>query len=185
MKLLDKFFRYWRVKEALKNRPEIMGNVFDIGCDDGYLLRKLIDTTKRRDGIDPHRSVTSVGNDSEIRDGFFPSAIEDYQMQASYDAIFALAVFEHCSENDIRQSASVIAKMLSPKGRLIVTVPHPFVDKILDFLVSLHLIAGMKLDEHHGFDPNILLTHFSDSLRLVKHEKFQFGLNNVLVFERI
>ncbi len=106
-------------------------------------------------------------------------------MQASYDAIFALAVFEHFSDNDMRQSASVIAKMLSPKGRLIVTIPHPFVDKILYFLVSLHLIEGQKLDEHHGFDPNILLTYFSDFLRLVKHEKFQFGLNNVLVFERV
>lgn len=184
MTLLDKLLRYWRVKVALKYQPEIMESVFDIGCDDGYLLKKLICITKRQDGIDPHSRIASVGNYSEIKNGFFPSAIEDYQMQASYDAIFALAVFEHFSESDIRQSASVIARMLSPKGRLIVTMPHPFVDKILDFLISLHLIEGQKLDEHHSFDPDILLTYLSDSLRLVKHKKFQFGLNNVFVFER-
>ena len=185
MMLLDKYFRYRRVKVALKNRPKIMDNVFDIGCDDGYLLRKLIHITKRQDGIDPCTNISPVSNHSEIKNGFFPLAIKDYQMQASYDAIFALAVFEHFSESDIRQSASVINRMLSPKGRLIITIPHPFVDKILDVLISLHLIEGMKLDEHHGFDPDVLITYFSDFLRLVKRERFQFGLNNIFVFERL
>jgi 2-polyprenyl-3-methyl-5-hydroxy-6-metoxy-1,4-benzoquinol methylase len=185
MMLLDKILRYWRVKVALKNRPEIMENVFDISCDDGYLLRKLVNITKRQDGIDPCVKMSSVSNHSEIKKGFFPSAIEDYQMQESYDTIFALAVFEHLSESDLRRSASVIARMLSPEGRLIITIPHPFVDKILDVLISLHLIEGMKVDEHHGFGPDALLTYFSDFLRLVKRERFQFGLNNIFVFKRL
>jgi 2-polyprenyl-3-methyl-5-hydroxy-6-metoxy-1,4-benzoquinol methylase len=184
MMLLDNFIRYWRVRVALKNRPEIMENIFDIGCDDGYLLQKLSHITKRQDGIDPCTNISSVSNHSEIKKGFFPLAIKDYQMQASYDAIFALAVFEHFSESEIRQSASVINRMLSPQGRLIITIPHPFVDKILDVLISLHLIEGMKLDEHHGFDPDALLTYFSGSLRLVKRGTFQLGLNNIFVFGR-
>ena len=184
MKQLDKFIRYWRVKVALKNRPEIMENVFDIGCDDGYLLKKLSHITKRQDGVDPRLNTNSISPKSEIKKGFFPSAIEDYQMQGTYDAIFALAVFEHFSEKDIRQSASVIARMLSPKGRLIITIPHPFVDKILDVLIFLHLIDGQALEEHHGFDPMHCLLIFRTSLRLVKRERFQFGLNNVFVFER-
>jgi 2-polyprenyl-3-methyl-5-hydroxy-6-metoxy-1,4-benzoquinol methylase len=184
MKSLDKFIRYWRVKVALKNRPQIMDNVFDIGCDDGYFLHKLSYITKRQDGVDPRLNIGSISQNSEIKKGFFPSVIEDYQMQGAYDAIFALAVFEHFSEKDIQQSASVISRMLSPRGRLIITVPHPFVDKILDVLIFLHLIEGQALEEHHGFDPDALLTYFSASLRLVKHERFQFGLNNVFVFER-
>jgi len=185
MMLLDKYFRYRRVKVALKNRPKIMENVFDIGCDDGYLLQKLVHITIRQDGIDPWTNISSVSNHSEIKKGFFPLTIEDYQMQASYDAGFALAVFEHFSESDIRQSASVIARMLSPEGWLIITIPHPFVDKILDVFISLHLIDGLQLDEHHGFDPDVLLTCFSDFLRLVKRERYQFGLNNIFVFERL
>lgn len=185
MKSLDKFIRYWRVKVALKNRPEIMENVFDIGCDDGYLLHKLSPITKRQDGVDPRLSANSISSKSEIKKGFFPSVIEDYQMQGTYDAIFALAVFEHFSEKDIQQSAFVISRMLSPKGRLIITVPHPFVDKILDVLIFLHLIEGQALEEHHGFYPEALLGYFFDSLRLVKRERFQFGLNNVFVFERL
>ena len=185
MKLLDKFIRYWRVKVALKNQPEIMENVFDIGCDDGYLLQKLSHTTKRHDGVDPRLSTGSISPKSEIKKGFFPVVIEEYQMRGTYDAIFALAVFEHFSEKDIQQSASVISRMLSPRGRLIITVPHPFVDKILDVLIFLHLIEGQALEEHHGFDPEELLTYFSNSLRLIKRERFQFGLNNVFVFERL
>ena len=184
MKQLDKFIRNWRVNVALKYRPKIMNNVFDIGCDDGYLLKKLKHITTRQDGVDPRSATQSLGPNSEIKKGFFPSAIETNQMQSSYDAIFALAVFEHFSESDIQQSASVIAKMLSSKGRLILTVPHPFVDKILDVLLFLRLIEGQALEEHHGFDPEALLNYFSASLKLVKRERFQFGLNNVFVFER-
>lgn len=184
MTLLDRFLRYWRVEVALKNRPKVMENVFDIGCDNGYLLQKLSPITKRQDGVDLRLSADLISHKSEIKIGSFPSAVEDYQMRGTYDAIFALAVFEHFSEKDIQQSASVVSCMLSPEGRLIITVPHPFVDKILDVLFFLHLIDGQSLDEHHGFDPEALLTLFSGSLRLIKRERFQFGLNNIFVFRK-
>lgn len=162
-----------------------MENVFDIGCADGYLLQKLCLVTKRQDGVDPRLNTDIISDNSEIRKGLFPFAIEEHQIRGMYDVIFALAVFEHFSESDIRQSASVIAQMLSPKGRLIITVPHPFVDKILDVLMFLHLIEGQAVEEHHGFDPEKLLAYFSEDLRLIKREKFQFGLNNIFVFERL
>jgi 2-polyprenyl-3-methyl-5-hydroxy-6-metoxy-1,4-benzoquinol methylase len=184
VKMLDKFIRYWRARVALKNRPKVMENVFDIGCDDGYLLHKISAVTKRQDGVDPRLKENLISATSEMKKGFFPSAIEEHQMQGAYDAIFALAVFEHFSENDIQQAASVISRMLSPQGRLILTVPHPFVDKILDVLFFFRLIEGQALEEHHGFDPEALLTYFSKSLCLVKRKSFQFGLNNVFVFER-
>jgi 2-polyprenyl-3-methyl-5-hydroxy-6-metoxy-1,4-benzoquinol methylase len=185
MKLLDKIIRSWRVRVALKNTPKAMSNVFDIGCDDGYLLRKLASYTERRDGLDPCLRSDVITKDSEIRKGFFPSAIKDYQLSGKYDVIFALAVFEHFSELDIKQSVNVIPKMLSPRGRLIITVPHPFVDLILDVLKFLHLIDGQALEEHHGFEPEDLIKYFSVSLKLIKREKFQFGLNNIFVFERL
>lgn len=185
MKILDKFIRNWRVKVALKNRPKVMLNVFDIGCADGFLLKKLSHLTKRQDGVDPRLIANSVGPKSELKKGFFPSAVEEHQMKGDYDAIFALAVFEHFSEKDIERSATVIAKMLSPAGRLILTVPHPCVDNILDILHFLRLIDGQALEEHHRFAPETLINYFSNSLRLVKRERFQLGLNNVFIFERL
>jgi len=184
MKSLDKFIRYWRVKVALANRPQKCVSVFDIGCDDGYLLTRLKGTATRRDGIDPRLAVDTTANGSSLRKGYFPADVENQQMQGAYDAIFALAVFEHFTENDLQQAASAIARMLAPGGRLILTVPHPFVDRILDVLLFLRLIEGQALEEHHGFDPDILARYFEGRLRLVKRSTFQLGLNNVFVFER-
>jgi 2-polyprenyl-3-methyl-5-hydroxy-6-metoxy-1,4-benzoquinol methylase len=185
MKFLDKVIRYWRVKVALSNSPNNMDSVFDIGCDDGYLLDKLRYISKRCDGVDPRLNADSICSTSEIKKGFFPAVIEDYQMQGAYDAVFALAVFEHFTEEDMQKSASVIYQMLSPGGRLIITVPNPFVDRILDILLFFRLIDGQSLDEHHGFEPNEVLTYFSEVLKLVKRKRFQFGLNNIFIFEKV
>jgi 2-polyprenyl-3-methyl-5-hydroxy-6-metoxy-1,4-benzoquinol methylase len=183
MKLADKLLRFWRVTVALRYLPKRTANIFDIGCDDGYLLRKLLPITKKQDGIDPRLHIGSIGNNSELIKGFFPSSIREKQLNGLYDAVFALAVFEHFSESDLRESAYAISKMLSKDGRLIVTVPHPFVDKILDLLVWMKLVDGQALEEHHGFDPGALTSYFSDFLELVEHKRFQFGLNNIFVFK--
>ena len=75
--------------------------------------------------------------------------------------------------------------MLSDNGRLIVTIPHPFVDKILDVLMFMKMIDGQAVDEHHGFDPKSLVDIFSNDLRLTSKTTFQLGLNNLYVFEKI
>jgi len=50
----------------------------------------------------------------------------------------------------------------------------------------LHIVDGMSLEEHHGFLPDELPDIFIPagfSLRIKR--KFQFGLNNLYVFERL
>lgn len=185
MKLLDKLIRDWRVKVALNHAPKQMVNVFDIGCDDGFLLKKLTSKTKRQDGCDPLLKTEAVSENSQLLNDSFLKLVEEDKIITTYDVIFALAVFEHFSENEIRRSAEAISKILSHDGVLIVTIPHPFVDHILDFLIKLRLIDGQAVDEHHGFDPENLNKYFSDSLLLIKKESFQFGLNNVFVFKRL
>lgn len=185
MKLLDKLIRAWRVNVALKHAPHTMINVFDIGCDDGFLLKKMLARTTRQDGCDPLLKVESIGSHSELIKGYFPRVIRERHTNITYDVIFALAVFEHFSENDLQESAAVIRDMLTPEGRLIVTLPHPFVDMLLDVLLALHLIDGQAVEEHHGFDPEKLGDYFSNSLRCIKRERFQLGLNNVFIFQRL
>lgn len=184
MKTIDKILRFWRVKVALREAPKNIRTIFDIGCDDGYLLKRFIGTGIRLDGCDPRLTIGSVDIDSHLSKGFFPNAIDCSHNNGDYDAIFALAVFEHFSEVDIHKSASTIEKMLSKNGRLIITVPDKFVDKILSLLYFFRLIDGQALEEHHGFDPESLIIIFSEKLFLKKRKKFQFGLNNVFVFEK-
>lgn len=183
MKLVDKLIRHWRVRVALARAPREMLSAFDIGCDDGFLLKKLGDAVLRKDGVDPRLDPELRIDGATLRKGYFPQAVVEQGILGTYDAIFALAVFEHFTQSDIDASAATIARMLSPKGRLIVTVPHPFVDRILDVLKFLHLVDGQAMEEHHGFDPGELVMAFSKTLILVKHQRFQFGLNNVFIFE--
>lgn len=185
MKFIDKVIRSWRVKVALGYSPVEMQNVLDIGCDEGYFLKKLNSTVKIKDGVDPRLvKNTCINKDIKLWKGYFPQVVENQKIQGPYDAIFALAVFEHFSDDDINASAESINHLLSKNGRLIITVPHPLVDRILDVLMFLKLIDGQVVEEHHGFEPYDLKKIFTKSLRLIEHKKFQFGLNNIFVFVR-
>ena len=184
MKYLDRFLRNWRVAKAMEFVPNSMNSVFDIGCGDGYLLTKLALVTERQDAIDPRVSIQKVSKNSTLMEGFFPADVPSEFKGGQYDAIFALAVFEHLTELDLNEAANVIHDMLTPSGRLIVTVPHPIVDIILDVLRLFRLVEAETLEEHHGFVPAQLPVYLSSHLKLVTHKKFQFGLNNVYVCEK-
>jgi len=185
VKLLDKALRRWRFTIALRETPPGVRSAFDIGCDDGSLLAQIPGEGIRRDGCGPLAHSYTSADGGRILTGMFPDAVSrpgSYE-SASYDAIYALAVFEHFDAVDLKKSSPVIADMLADGGRLIATVPHPFVDKILHVLLFLRLIDGQEVHEHHGFDPLTLEAALPD-LRLVRRKRFQLGLNYLLVFER-
>jgi len=51
--------------------------------------------------------------------------------------------------------------------------------------VAFHLIDGMSLEEHHGYEVSQTTKIFSPpDFRLVLHRRFQLGLNHLFVFER-
>jgi SAM-dependent methyltransferase len=184
MKALDKFLRAWRTRVALGAAPTVMKSVLDIGCgDDGYLLRRV--QADVREGLDPSLQREFSESGMCLVAGYFPADLTRLGLIGPYDAIFSLAVFEHLTDQDFQQARDALPRLLSPGGRLIVTVPHPFVDRILDVLMFLHLIDGQAVEEHHGFDPALLTKLTSDQIRLVSRSSFQLGLNNLFVFERI
>lgn len=183
MKSLDRLLRAWRTRVALRAAPAQMDSVLDIGCgDDGFLLRRL--NAARRDGLDPALATEHRDSGLHLAKGFFPADLERLDMQGPYHAIFSLAVFEHLNEDDFSSVRAALPKLLFPGGRLIISVPHPFVDRILDILMFLRLIDGQAVEEHHGFDPGHLVELGSERLRLISRTTFQLGLNNLFVFER-
>jgi hypothetical protein len=185
MKLIDRVLRSWRTSVAISALPSQVNSVFDIGCDDGYLLNKIDDGKILLYGCDPRLQDECSVPRSKLFCGFFPNVLNCDEFSNSCDAIFALAVFEHFSEVDLINSSRKISEILSDRGLLIVTVPHPFVDKILHILMALRLIDGQALHEHHGFNPSTLINIFSRHLFLREKKTFQLGLNNLYVFEKI
>ena len=58
-------------------------------------------------------------------------------------------------------------------------------ERILEVLKGLRLIDGMSLEEHHGYEVGHTATIFGPpDFRLVRHRRFQLGLNHLFVFER-
>jgi predicted SAM-dependent methyltransferase len=97
-----------------------------------------------------------------------------------------LAVLEHIPREEQVQLSKEFYHYLEAKGRVIITVPSSFVDHILWVLSKLRLVDGMSLGEHYGFKANETPALFNlEQFKLIKHKKFQLGLNNLFVFEKI
>jgi SAM-dependent methyltransferase len=156
--------------------------VLDIGCHQGEFLLWLGGKIAPSVGFDPlYKETTS----SERHQFFAQNFQEGIPFEDnSFDAIILLATIEHIHEKS--SIARESERLLRAGGRVIITVPSLLVDKILDILIFLRIVDGMSLEEHHGFMPDELPSIFiPEGFRLRKKQKFQFGLNNLYVFERL
>ena len=179
MTAVDRFVQRLRIKQV---EPFIdpSDTVLDIGTADGALFT-VLSYLKNGTGIDPEAEPRALKNGTLIR-GFFPEALPDSRQ---FDAITMLAVLEHIPAEGQRKMASNCFSRLRVGGRLIVTVPSPRVDDILKVMKAVRLIDGMSLEQHYGYDiaqtPDLFC---SAGFTLLKASKFQFGLNNLFVFEK-
>ncbi|MFP6583487.1 MAG: methyltransferase domain-containing protein [Candidatus Hydrogenedentota bacterium] len=125
-------------------------HVLDIGCHQGELFEQIPAITSGV-GLDPLFEGSESSSQFQFEKGIFP---DDMPVKSErFDAIVALAVFEHVPPTDKEAFADACIRFLEPGGRIIVTVPSQRVDTILAILRFLRLVDGMSLEEHHGFDP--------------------------------
>ncbi|MDX2188791.1 MAG: methyltransferase domain-containing protein [Bacteroidota bacterium] len=180
MKLLDRILQNWRIAKAKPFIPN-EAEVLDIGCFDGALFEKLNKKLTFGVGIDP-LVQPKLTDKYRLINGYFPDGLNKY---SQFHAITLLAVLEHIPSDIIDNFALSCYQYLYPKGKLIITVPHKNVDRILEILLKLKLIHGMSLEEHHGFDINNTPQIFEKAgLKLIHKSTFQLGLNNLFVFEK-
>lgn len=179
MKTMDRLLRRWRIAKA---EPFIRpgDRLLDVGCFDRSLLERVRSRVGAAVGIDPLATPSTDGSIRIVR-GTLPT---DHPFSpGEFDCITMLAVLEHIREPDA--VARECARLLSPGGRVIITVPRPAVDHILAILTRVRLIDGMSLEEHHGFDPAQTGAIFGRAgFGLLTSRGFQLGLNRLLVFER-
>lgn len=179
MKLFDRWLQSWRERKVRAwLRPG--ARVLDIGCHQGEFLERLGASVGASVGLDP---LTTPRETSRFRLLAEPFAEPTGFAGGSFDAIILLATLEHIREKT--PLAREARRLLSSRGRLIMTVPSPRVDDIVHALVRLKLADGMSLEEHHGFDPSDTPKIFCDAgLVLEHHASFQLGLNHLYVFRQ-
>jgi 2-polyprenyl-3-methyl-5-hydroxy-6-metoxy-1,4-benzoquinol methylase len=180
MRIGDYLIQKWRMKIAARWIPP-GSRVLDIGCHQGEFLHWMGETITSSVGFDPLYANKSNSFKHQFFAEHFQSGLTFANQ--SFDVVTILATIEHIHEKSM--IAQEAARLLHPGGRVIITVPSLLVDRILDILLFLHIIDGMSLEEHHGFLPTELPAIFIPTgFRLRKKQKFQFGLNNLYVFER-
>ena len=184
IKRLDRYLQKVRISKAVKQFPNNFQTIFDIGCGEGVLYNSVKDQVSHYHGCDPGLVGSVKSSKKFIMSLAFPAALEKFPSLQKYDVVTALAVFEHLDEEELAEAGSVISKILSDRGRLVITVPNPIVDYILHVLIWLKMIDGQMTHEHHGFQPKRLQTIFAPYLLQIKHQRFQLGLNNLYVFEK-
>ena len=179
MRFGDRLLQKWRIRVAESWVPD-GSRVLDIGCYQGEFLQHMGDRIIDSFGIDPLAPEIKTDHYALLKDTFSPPT--DF-LSDSFDAIVILATLEHMSEPD--RIAMECARILRPVGRVIITVPSPLVDQIVDVLVRIRVLDGMSMEEHHGFLPSELPQAFCKaSMSLIIRRRFQLGLNNLFVFEK-
>ena len=172
---LDRLIQWLRIRKALPHIPH-GGRLLDVGCADGALIRAAAGRVREAVGIDP-----DAPDIPGLVRGSFPSDLRDL---GPYDVIALLAVFEHVPDAQRPAFVAACRRLLRPGGRVVVTVPAPLVDRIVDLLRRLRLVHGMDIDAHHGYQPGETPGYFEAvGMRLVRHEPFELGLNHLFVFE--
>ncbi len=180
MKAVDKHLRNMRIAKA-KDFVRLQDVVVDVGCADGTMFKRWRDLIKYGYGVDPNLKEKQEASAFTLYPGLFPDALPSVKC----DVITMLAVLEHIPPDGQAKLPQACHEMLRPGGRIIITVPSPRVDDILNLLNKLRVVEGMSMHEHYGFEPADTLQIFAPPLfRLVERRKFQLSLNNLFVFEK-
>lgn len=184
MKYLDRLLQRIRISKV-KKYLNPGDTVLDIGTADGSLFKQIDYLGQGSVGIDPNLDETIVNPDYQFIAGTFPKDM-DQNREKAFDAITMLAVLEHIPESGYESLLDGCNRYLKPSGLVLITVPAPIVDTILAVLFKLRLIDGMELEEHHHFNIEKTLEIFPGSFyKLVCREKFELGMNNLFVFEKL
>jgi SAM-dependent methyltransferase len=176
----DSILQSWRIRKAAPFIPP-SAHVLDIGCSDGALFRALGDRIASGVGIDTAPVPPDRGTFRFIQ-GYAPAALPEGDR---YDAITLLAVLEHIPPAPQRDLSAACFALLQPRGRVVCTVPSPQVDSLIHLGQRLRILDGMAEHEHYGFKPGDTIGLFAGSgFRLLRHQRFQLGLNHLFVFAR-
>lgn len=179
MRFTDRLLQRWRIRKVTPY-IHVADRLLDVGCHRGELIDFVRARISSAVGIDPVAEPSEREGVVILR-GTLPG---DPRLAAgSFDCVAMLAAMEHLPEP--RATIADCYRLLRPGGRFVLTVPHPFVDTIVDFLVRIGVADGMDFEAHHGFDVRSVEPMATRiGFHLVVRRRFQLGLNRLFVFQK-
>lgn len=186
--LLEPIARYLRymkgVAEIPKNKPLILA---DIGCGPKirfytFALKNQV-KIKEYIGIDPLAQTVGLKSVKLIRK---PITNTIPLSSKSVDILTGFAVLEHL--NNPEDIMNDVFRVLKRGGKAIFTTPSKKSKKILEILCyRFNLISRRELEEHKGYfdKKSILRLVKTNKKQTIFHSYFEFGWNNLIVFEKV
>lgn len=176
--LLSPFLRARRLAAA---RPYLHGRVLDVGCGVGALAALVGPDAYLGVEVDP--DALSLARAAHSRHRFqaeLPSA------GAGFDTVVCLAVIEHLPD-PAAFLGELAARLADPADSCIVlTTPHPAVDRLHDWGAALGLFSKAANEEHQALLDETALRALgaAASLRLARYQRFLLGANQLAVYRR-
>lgn len=173
--LLSSWLRRHRLDAA---RPYLRGAVLDVGCGIGTLADDC--PAERYVGVDIDKESLDLARRRHPAHRFSPAADPALRV----DTIALLAAIEHVA--DPAGFLRGLAKHLGPGGRIVLTTPAPWTDRIHAWGAAIGLFSRAAHEEHETlFDlPRMRETAHSAGLRVTCARRFLFGANQLFILER-
>ena len=179
---IDHFIAKMRFRAAYPHL-NVASRVCDLGCGlEMAFLDFAEDKIARGVGIDDQVESGTHGRWQRIHADLRGSLPFD---DGQFDHVVMLAVFEHLVQPEFVVCEAF--RILVPGGSLIMTWPAAMVDPILNVLHRLRLVSDeMESDEHQKRIPVSEVQRLLEraGFRKCRHEKFELGLNNLMVATR-
>lgn len=178
----DKLIRFLRTKKVKKYIPSNIV-LLDIGCGtEAYMLNLVKQRIKKGIGFDKKGKNKKTGNLKLIN---LKIQKQIPLSDKSVDYITMLAVLEHLDYPD--EILKECWRVLKKRGYLIITVPAPIADMVLNLLAyKLKIIDKEELDDHKQYFslPKIKKTLNKAGFDIIKAKKFEFIFNIFILAQK-
>ncbi|MBU4380849.1 class I SAM-dependent methyltransferase [Candidatus Parcubacteria bacterium] len=155
---LEKYLQNYRFKMAA---PYLIGDVLDFGGNNGELKRLV------------KGKYLVVNYDHSV------------MKNAHCDTIVSLAVIEHISVKEVFKIFKKFKDILNMNGRIFITTPTKMAKPVLEFMTFFGIFDKENMGEHKHYwnEKDIRYLAKKAGFAVKKYKKFQFGFNQLAVFE--
>lgn len=173
-----------RTKRLAMVKPFVEGDVLDIGCGPGEVLRLTDVVVGRYCGIDCSAEVVAANRRQFPEHQFLVADVDEdrFEIDGSFDRILMIALVEHVY--NLKHLFKQACRLLKPDGKIIITTPTPFGNDVVHRCgARLGLFSRFAADDHicvfNRKRFQILAGDFD--LRIEKYRTFEFGCNQFVV----
>jgi 2-polyprenyl-3-methyl-5-hydroxy-6-metoxy-1,4-benzoquinol methylase len=181
------YLEQWRLQKIVDLIPKTNLRLLDIGCGRASIIKKL----SRIDyytGIDLLPETIKENGEQYANYEFVCDDIFQVDLKDNFYNVVILSAFvEHLTYQDNLKLFKKLYMAMEKKGVIIGTTPHQRAEKIHQIGAKLRLFSREAANEHQCFFDQAMLDKLAQEtgFAMIKYRTFQFGLNQVFVYEKV